>query len=224
MLLIVEDDTVILQGLSLSLKREGWAVLTAQTQAEALKLFEQYQEEVSLCLLDIGLPDGDGISLCRHMREKSLVPIIFLTAHDDEVHTILALEEGADDYVTKPFRFGELSARIRAVLRRQRQPEKASVMTVGDLTIDPVRAKVLLSHQEIVLTGQEYRLLLTLAQTPNQVFTRQELLEALWDDGSRFVTDNTLTVTIKRLRQKLSDQDGTWLETIRGQGYRLRSK
>ncbi|MGT2829762.1 response regulator transcription factor [Streptococcus hillyeri] len=224
MLLIVEDDSVILQGLSLSLKREGWQILTAQSQEEALALFNSHQKELKLCLLDIGLPDGDGIDICRQIRQVSDTPVIFLTAQDDEVHTVLALEEGADDYITKPFRFGELQARIRAVLRRQQKQQGQSLIQIGQLSIDSNLGKVTLADQEILLTSQEYRLLLTLARNLGRLLTRQELLEALWDDGARFVNDNTLTVTIKRLRQKLSDSDGDWIETVRGQGYRLRSE
>lgn len=224
MILIVEDDYLILQGLDLSLQHDGWQVATAKSKSEALAFLEEADlRKLDLCLLDISLPDGDGYEICRAIRDRADIPIIFLTAFDDELHTILALEQGADDYVTKPFRFRELSARIRAVLRRTKTTQQTdSVFNINGLEINTQNAKIYDGTEEVLLTAMEYRLLLLFLQDPNKVMSRQQILHQLWDDAGNYINDNTLTVYIKRLRLKLKDDKGQHIETVRGLGYRLR--
>lgn len=224
MVLIVEDDPIIVEALTLSLTQEGYEVCAAGTLAQARALLQgPRRETITLCLLDVMLPDGSGLDLCTEIRQWSDLPILFLTACDDEVHTVLALEQGADDYIAKPFHSRELLARMKAVQRRlakQEQPRR--VYQVGDNRIDLDSAKVWRGGQEVVLTAMEYKLLLVLLQHRGQALSRQQILDILWDDVGSFVSDNTLTVYIKRLRAKLADQGGQEIETIRGLGYRLR--
>lgn len=223
MILLVEDDPMIIDGLRLALELDDWSLLVAQTKAEALAIMASPQaKDISLYLLDMGLPDGTGLDICHLIRQTSQTPIIFLTAHDDEVHTVLALEAGADDYLAKPFRIQELRARIKAVLRRSEQVSPAKHLhSIGPVQVNTQTARVYLGQEEIVLTGTDYRLLLTLIHHRGQVLTRQQLLDSLFQEAGDFVTDNSLTVAVKRLRQKLGDPKGTQLETVRGVGYRL---
>jgi len=225
-ILVVEDDNIIAEGLRLSLTQEGYEPKVAGTKAEALKILGDTQSGIELCLLDVMLPDGTGFEICEEIRQRSDMPVLFLTACDDEVHAVLALENGADDYIVKPFHIRELMARIKAILRRTNrdagQPAASTVYTIGSNTVDVSAAKVTRDGQEINLTAMEYRLLLILLRNRGQILERGRLLDILWDEVGDFVNDNTLTVYIKRLRAKLDDAAGKEIETVRGVGYRLR--
>ena len=224
--LVVEDDEIIAEGLAISLEQEGYQVLKAETQAKALELLES-DAKIDISLLDINLPDGDGYTVCRQIRKKSRMPIIFLTACDDEIHTVLALEQGADDYISKPFRIRELLARMKAILRRSgtyadTQEKDKSIISVGDAKVNIHTAKVYREDEEIVLTAMEYKLLLIFIQHRGENISRQQILSQIWDDAGDFVNDNTLSVYIKRLRKKLGDsEDSQLIQTVRGIGYRM---
>ena len=194
--LFVEDDYSIAMGLEYSLKQEGYDVRTCHSAAEAFRALEE--EVIDICLA-----------------------VIFLTACEDEGNVVMGLDMGADDYITKPFRIRELLSRMKSVLRRyQKQDSAQKVFTIGEITIHPLQAKVYRDGQELFLTTMEYRLLLALAQAEGQVLTRNQLLESLWDIGGDYVNDNTLTVYIKRLREKLGGENEV-IQTVRGLGYRL---
>lgn len=221
--LVVEDDEMILEGLSIALSQEGYRVVTAKTCREAFEVLKK-EELPDICLLDVMLPDGDGYTVCREIRKKSGLPILFLTACDDEIHTVMALEIGADDYVAKPFRIRELLARMKAILRRsagQKQKE-ASVIKIGENQIFPDTGKVYAQNKEVLLTAMEYKLLLIFLNHRGKNLTREQILGEIWDDAGDFVNDNTLSVYVKRLRKKLGDtEESPLITTVRGIGYRL---
>ncbi len=220
---IVEDDAVILEGLTYSLTQEGYQVLTSGTVRDALSLLER-NTPFDFCLLDVMLPDGTGFEICRAIRARSQVPILFLTACSDEVNTVMALEQGADDYIAKPFHLRELLARMKAILRRTQgaSGQAPSLIQVGENQINTQTAKVTRGSEEVVLTATEYRLLLVFLNHRGQNLSRQQILDCLWDEAGDFVNDNTLTVYIKRLRRKLGDtEENQLIKTIRGYGYRM---
>ena len=191
---------------------------------DALKKVEKFNSEAhyDVCLLDVNLPDGDGFQVCKAIRSRSEVPVIFLTACDDEIHTVLAFEQGADDYIAKPFRIRELIARIKAILRRTRSDQGKEVVNVGGNTVDIMSGKVFRNGEEIFLSAVEYRLLLTFVKSRGQLLTRQQILTAMWDSAGDFVNDNTLTVYVRRLRKKLEEPgDKPVIVTVRGVGYRM---
>lgn len=220
--LVVEDDEMILEGLAIALLQEGYRVLTTKTCAEALTVLKE-EELPDICLLDVMLPDGDGYSICREIRKKSNLPILFLTACDDEIHTVMALEIGADDYVAKPFRIRELLARMKAVLRRtSNQKKEESVIWVGENQIYPDTGKVYVQNKEVLLTAMEYKLLLIFVNHRGRTLGREQILNEIWDDVGDFVNDNTLSVYVKRLRKKLgATEENPLITTVRGIGYRL---
>ena len=221
--LVVEDDSVILEGLRFALTQEGYQVMTAASAAEAMEVIEG-RDSIGFYLLDVMLPDGDGYQICRAVRQVSQAPILFLTACDDEVNTVMALEQGADDYIAKPFRIRELTARMKAILRRtSRNPEAAAnILTVGRNQGNLQTGRVYLDQEEIVLTAMEYKLLLIFLNHRGQILTRRQILEHIWDEAGDFVNDNTLSVYVKRLRKKLGDTaEGELIQTVRGTGYRL---
>lgn len=221
--LLVEDDELILEGLQIALHQEGYEVLTAKTCAEAFALLSQ-AELPDICLLDVMLPDGDGYQVCRRIQEKSSLPILFLTACEDEIHTVMALELGADDYVVKPFRIRELLARMKAVLRRAsgQRAEAETVICVGDNKIYPETGRVYAGNQAVQLTAMEYRLLMIFISHRGQILTREQILNDIWDDVGDFVNDNTLSVYVKRLRKKLgATEERPLIVTVRGIGYRM---
>lgn len=222
---VVEDDDIISEGLKISLEAEGYRVLTASTQADAMELLRK-KEEFHVCLLDVMLPDGNGYEICKEIRKTSDVPVLFLTACDDEVHTVLALEQGADDYIAKPFRIRELFARMKAVLRRYGKGDASDngvkPVMVGENRVELESGKVYRNGEEIILTAMEYKLLLIFLKNRGQILTRQQILNNIWDEGGDFVNDNTLSVYVKRLRKKLDDaEDGSLIQTVRGLGYRM---
>lgn len=220
MILIVEDDRFILEGLILSLKDEGFELVSASSFKEASALIEEKLNKMELILLDVTLPDGSGFDLFQMIREKSDVPILFLTAIDDEIHKVMALEQGADDYITKPFHIRELIARMRAVMRRYKGNE-TTLIRIGDNKIDLTRGKIWQNGQEVILTAMEYKLLLIFVNNRTQLLTRDQILDTLYDDLGEYVSDNTLTVYIKRLRDKMGPD---FIETVRGIGYRLKGE
>lgn len=164
------------------------------------------------------LPDGDGFSLCRKIKVDDIAPVIFLTAKDEEKDVVMGLELGADDYVIKPFRNMELLSRIKNVLRRNRSGNE---LTFADLKMDVDIRKLYKADNEVKLTKLEFEILKILLQNPKKVFTREEILSHIWDSAGNFVNDNTLTVTMKRLRDKIGDKEGNIIVTVRGVGYRL---
>ncbi len=221
MVLVVEDDSIIAEGLKLALTGEGMEVTLASSVSEAYAALENDDpgKKIDFCLLDMTLPDGNGMEICTKIRETSEMPIIFLTAMDDEIHTVLAFDKGADDYISKPFHIKELIARMKRLMKRN----KSSVATcvIGANKVDITNAKMYRDGNEVPLTAMEYKLLLVFINHAGEILDRDQILNILWDDVGSFVNDNTLTVYIKRLRSKLGDDEGELIETLRGQGYRL---
>lgn len=207
-------------GVTYSLRSEGFSVLPVSNLAQAR---EKRPEAYDLVLLDLGLPDGSGFSFCREVRFAGQTPIIILTARDDEPSVVQGLDMGADDYIVKPFRLRELLSRIRAVLRRRQPAAEPAVLRAGGLQLDTRAVRAWKDGAELLLTPLEYRLLLTLLLHKGQTLTRARLLESIWDIGGDFVNDNTLTVYVKRLREKIEDdpQNPRLLQTVRGMGYKL---
>ncbi len=221
-ILVVEDDLSIAMGIEYSLGQEGYEVKVCGNVAEGKAYIEN--EVVDLCLLDLTLPDGSGYELCKVAKENRDIPVIFLTACDDEVNVVMGLDMGADDYVTKPFRIRELISRIKSVLRRHNKTDSTkSIFIYSNIRVNTLEAKVYKNNKEVQLTALEYRLLLTFITHEGQALSRNQLLEGIWDIAGDFVNDNTVTVYIKRLRDKLEDDPGnpTFITTIRGIGYKV---
>lgn len=221
-ILLVEDDKIIASGLEYSLQQDQFTTILCYDVESAKKVVAEQLNEIALCLFDLSLPDGSGYELCQLVKERSDIPVIFLTANDDEVNVVMGLDMGADDYITKPFRIRELLSRIKTVLRRyHKQVQKTSIEIEG-VQINTIEGKVFKNGNEIILTALEYRLLLVFANHLGQVLSRTQLLEQIWDVAGDFVNDNTLTVYIKRLREKLEDQpqNPTIIKTVRGLGYK----
>ncbi|MGE5377326.1 MAG: response regulator transcription factor [Bacteroidota bacterium] len=219
-ILFVEDDDTIAMGVEYSLKQDGFQVSLAYRLEEARELLKR--QPFNLVLLDLGLPDGSGYELCKEIRAAGDTPIIILSARDEEASIVLGLDLGADDYITKPFRLRELISRMKAVLRRRGPVEAGDrTLTCGDVTVFTQQAKAYKSGREVLLTALEYRLLLTLILNQGRVLTRNQILSSIWDVDEDFVNDNTLTVYIKRLREKLEDdpQNPELIKTVRGLGY-----
>jgi len=223
-ILVVEDDKTIASGLEYSLQQEQYAVILCHDAAAAKQVITTQLDDIDLCLFDISLPDGSGYDLCRLVKARSEeVPVIFLTAVDEEVNVVMGLDMGADDYITKPFRIRELLSRIKSVMRRyQKQAQLKAAIDLGHLRVHTLEGKVYKRGEELVLTAMEYRLLLIFANHIGQVLTREQLLERMWDAAGEFVNDNTLTVYIKRLREKIEDdpQQPEIIKTVRGLGYK----
>lgn len=216
-IMLVEDNEAIIMGLEYLLSQEGYQVYTARTAAEARRYPER--EDCDLVLLDIGLPDGSGFELCRKIKEEYQIPVIFLTAREEEADVVKGLDLGAEDYVIKPFRNRELISRIRGVLRRT--GKGSVVLRCRDILLNTETGKVKRGEKEIPLTKLEYKILLNMMSRPGRLFTRDEILADIWDISGNFVNDNTLSVTMKRLREKLDDLDGQMIRTVRGMGYRM---
>lgn len=223
-ILIVEDDKTIASGLEYSLQQEQYDTMLCYDIAAAKAVLAGGPEQFALCLFDLSLPDGSGYELCKIVKARGDIPVIFLTAIDDEVNVVMGLDMGADDYITKPFRIRELLSRIKSVLRRyHRQTSLKTVVDIGHIRIQTLEGKVYKRNEEIVLTALEYRLLLIFANHIGQILSRNQLLEQIWDVAGDFVNDNTLTVYIKRLREKLEDdpQQPEIIKTVRGLGYKV---
>ncbi|WP_203248056.1 response regulator transcription factor [Sporosarcina beigongshangi] len=223
-ILLVEDDRTIALGLEYSLKQEGYEPLLCHNAASAIEVINHKMDDIDLCIFDLNLPDGSGYDLCQLVKKRQDIPVIFLTAYDDEVNVVMGLDMGADDYITKPFRIRELISRIKSVLRRSnRHTQPKDKIEIGNILISLLEGKVYKNGKEIVLTALEYRLFLIFANHIGQVLTRAQLLDRIWDVGGDFVNDNTLTVYIKRLREKLEDDphNPTMIQTVRGMGYKV---
>jgi len=223
-ILLVEDDKTIASGLEYSLQQENFSTVLCLNVESAKKVLAEELNQFALCLFDLSLPDGSGYELCNIVKERSDIPVIFLTAIDDEVNGVMGLDMGADDYITKPFRIRELLSRIRSVLRRyNKQIQTKAIIEIENVRINTLEGKVYKNGVEIILTALEYRLLLIFANHIGQVLTRNQLLEQIWDVAGDYVNDNTLTVYIKRLREKLEDhpQSPTLIKTVRGLGYKV---
>lgn len=224
-ILLVEDDRTIASGLEYSLQQDQFDTALCHDAASAKKIITEELDEISLCLFDLSLPDGSGYDLCKMAKARRDIPVIFLTAIDDEVNVVMGLDMGADDYITKPFRIRELLSRIKSVLRRYPAQNSAAKQTIqiDHILVNTLEGKVYKNGSEIQLTALEYRLLLIFANHIGQVLSRNQLLERIWDVAGDFVNDNTLTVYIKRLREKLEDnpQEPTIIKTVRGLGYKV---
>ncbi|MBU5439698.1 response regulator transcription factor [Tissierella sp. MSJ-40] len=219
-ILLVEDDATLAMGVEYSLKNEGYEVDVANNVASAKALIDE--KEYILIILDVMLPDGSGYELCKYIRRDKTTPIIFLTAHDEEVNIVMGLDIGGDDYITKPFRIRELISRIKAVLRRYSKVSISDSLISKDIKVNQMENKVYIKEEEIFLTPSEYKLLLILMNHPHQVLPRARVLEKLWDIDGEFVDDNTLSVYIRRLREKIEEDSSNplYIKTVRGIGYR----
>lgn len=219
--LLVDDDTSIVSNLRTFLNQEGFQVTSANNQKETIDLLDSGQYHFDLALLDVSLPDGSGFSLCSAIKANSDIPVIFLTASDDEYSVVAGLDLGADDYIPKPFRPRELISRMNSVLRRYHRGSQP--LEYRELKADTVRGLVYKNNVELTLSALEYRLLLLFLSNQGIVLTRSRLLDELWDMAGEFVNDNTLTVYIKRLREKIEADPAhpEYIKTIRGLGYKL---
>ena len=216
-ILLVEDNETIIMGLKYSLEQEGFQVISAKTAKESKEKLDN--KSIDIVLLDVSLPDGNGFEICKEIKEKNDIPVIFLTAQDEETSVVLGLDLGADDYIVKPFRTRELISRIKSVLRRYGKKEENNIIQYKNIKIDTISAKVYKNNKEIIFTSLEYRILLMLFTNQNKLITREQLLEKIWYIAGNFFNDNTLTVYIKRIREKL--EDDSIIKTIRGLGYRI---
>ena len=220
-ILLVDDDPRLRDLVRIALERAGWQVVTAADGQEAL--LHASREAPDFIVLDIGLPELDGFEVCRRIRQRSEVPILFLTARDDEVDCILGLELGADDYVTKPFSPRELVARIRTILKRSQKTQAPSALRPGGLSLDPLAHRCQINDQEITLTAREQSILTLLLQDPVRIRSRAELISQIWGAGSQ-VSDRTLDSHLRNLRAKLEQAGGhDLIETVHAVGIRLRA-
>lgn len=238
-ILLVEDSDAIIMGLKYSLEQEGFRVITAKTITEAEKcIINQGREfeinkaketknkdisKIDLILLDITLPDGNGFDFFKELKKKEDVPVIFLTARDEEIDIVKGLDLGAEDYIVKPFRVKELISRIKVALRRYNKLLSSTIECNG-IILDTENMEVKKEGKSIELTSLEFKILLMLFTNKNKLVTREAILNKIWDLAGNFVNDNTLTVYIKRIREKLGDTDGKIIKTIRGVGYKVDGK
>src|SRR3712207_3509946 len=219
-------------GMEYTLKQENFIIYRASNLKEARQKFKE-EQNLNLILLDLTLPDGSGYDFCEEVRKESLLPIIFITACDEEANVVLGLDLGGDDYITKPIRIRELISRINAVLRRKSMltentksnnsdSHNENKINSGDIIVEPLKAKVYKGMEEIILTAGEYKLLLILLENKGNVLSRNVLIERLWDVDGNFVDGNTLNVYIKRLREKIevNPKESKYIETVRGIGYK----
>lgn len=218
-ILLVEDDITLAMGMEYSLSSEGYDIDIAKTFIQGKKFIDE--KDYKLIILDVGLPDGNGFDLCKYIRTKGDVPVIFLTAEDEEVNIVMGLDIGADDYITKPFRIKELMSRIKAILRRSNALKSDSILKSKDLTLNRGKTKLYKNSTLIQLTPSEYKILLMFMENPEITLSRTNILENLWDVDGNFVDDNSLSVYIKRLREKIEDNPSKpeYIKTIRGRGY-----
>ncbi|MEY8000081.1 response regulator transcription factor [Clostridium sp. Mt-5] len=224
-LLLVEDDSALAAGIEFTLKDEGYEVLTVPTVKDTKKIMENRNFHV--VILDINLPDGNGYDLCRYIREKSDVPIVFLTALDEEVNIVLGLEIGGDDYITKPFAVREFLSRIKAIIRRNYKKESSgSRFQSGNIVVDTSSALVKKNDKKVMLTAQEYKLLLIFLNNPEALMRREEILGRLIEGEKSFFDENTMSVYIRRIREKIEDDSKKpeYIVTQRGIGYMWNKK
>ena len=217
----VEDDASLRSGLTFALEKQGYAVTAASTQAEAEALWQA--GAFDLVILDVSLPDGSGYDLCRMIRQTSQVPLIFLTAADEETEVIMGLDLGGDDYITKPFKLAVFFSRVNALLRRSGHfPETGWQLTSGGITVDLLQQTVTRNGNPVDLTATEYKLLCFLMENPGQVLSADQILGRLWDCEERYIDSSTLTVYIRRLRTKMEEDPAhpQKILTVRGMGYK----
>ena len=222
-ILMVEDDSTIAFAVKYAVEQEGFNLDIAENLENARKIVNS--KEYDLILLDVMLPDGNGYEFLKQLREHDEdTPVIFLTACDEEVNIVMGLDIGGDDYITKPFRVRELISRINAILRRKgkSQDSNKKILKFINISIHTLEARVFKNNEEIFLTSAEYKLLLILIQNKNMVLSRAQILEKLWDVTYDFINDNTLSVYIKRLREKIEDDSSKpqYILTVRGLGYK----
>ena len=216
-ILLVEDNNSIILGLEYLFKEEKLEYSITKNKRDTLNILDK--EKFDLVLLDVSLPDGNGFDICKYIKERKNTPVIFLTAKDEEKDVVQGFDLGADDYIIKPFRNRELISRINNVLRRKENLNNYFVS--GNIKIDTDNCKVYKDEKEVVLTKLEYKILVNLFMNKNRLITREEILNDIWDIAGNFVNDNTLTVYIKRIREKIGDKDAKIIETVRGLGYRI---
>lgn len=219
-ILLVEDDKEIIRNLTAFLKEEGFDTDYVSGQKAAIDYIENNGSEIDIVLLDVSLADGNGFAVCSAIKQTTDIPVIFLTASGDEFSVVTGLDMGADDYIAKPFRPREFISRIKNVLRRSGRIN--TVLELGDVKIDTTAGNVTKSGKEVILSALEYRCLLIFANNKGNVLSRSRLLDEIWDVAGDFVNDNTLTVYIKRLREKIENdpQNPEIIKTVRGMGYR----
>ncbi|MCC0696789.1 MULTISPECIES: response regulator transcription factor [unclassified Clostridioides] len=220
-ILLVEDDLSLIYGLEFSIQKSGFSVDIARTVKEALRMYKE--KNYDLLILDVSLPDGNGFDICKKVREVSNVPIIFLTASDEEVNVVMGLDMGGDDYITKPFKLNELISRIKALLRRYNfTNENVTELKSNSITVKLLENRVFKNEIELELTTAEYKLLCLFMKNKNIILTRKNILDKLWDGNGSFVDDNTLSVYVRRLRNKIEDnpENPKFLLTVRRMGYK----
>lgn len=217
----VEDDLSLINGLTFALKKQGYEIVVARTKAEALGMWERGNYD--LVILDVSLPDGSGYELCEEMRRTSKVPVIFLTAADEETDIIMGLDIGGDDYITKPFKLAVFLSRVNALLRRSSNFEQTdTVLDSNGIKVELLKRKAYKNGNEIDLTAGEYRLLCMFMENPDQVLSPGQILGSLWDREEDYIENSTLTVYIRRLRAKIEDDPGKpeKIVTVRRMGYK----
>lgn len=221
MLLLVEDDASLIDGLSYALRKQGFEIMIGRSVKEAVLLFNEGRFD--LLILDLALPDGSGFEICKRVRQVSAVPIIFLTAADEETNVVMGLDMGGDDYITKPFKMSELLSRINALLRRTRSfaANEAELLS-NNIRVLPVKGQAFRDEVPLNLTAAEYKLLCLFMQNPNAILAKEQILDRLWDRNGNFVDDNTLAVYVRRLRMKIEADPNNprYLLTVRGMGYK----
>ena len=220
LIFLIEDDEALAEGISFMLEKEGYETERFSACSDSRRALEQTQPD--LILLDWNLPDGDGLMLCREISEKWKIPILMITARDMEIDQVMCLESGADDYIAKPFSLAVLKARIVALLRRQGgQSEKAGQLISGQIRVDNKEMRAWKEDEELDLSLTEYRILKYFLENKNQVLLKEQILSHMWDNGGKFVEENTLMVNIRRLRTKV-EKDAShpeYIKTVHGMGY-----
>ena len=220
LIFLIEDDEALAEGISFMLEKEGYETERFSACSDSRRALEQIQPD--LILLDWNLPDGDGLMLCREISEKWKIPILMITARDMEIDQVMCLESGADDYIAKPFSLAVLKARIVALLRRQGgQSEKAGQLISGQIRVDNKEMRAWKEDEELDLSVTEYRILKYFLENKNQVLLKEQILSHVWDNGGKFVEENTLMVNIRRLRTKV-EKDAShpeYIKTVHGMGY-----
>ncbi len=218
--LLIEDDLSLIEGLKFSLSKNGFDVTVERTVKEAKKRFNR--EEYRLVLLDLMLPDGSGFDICKSIRQSSEVPIIFLTASDEEVNVVMGLDLGGDDYISKPFKLNELISRINAVMRRTETMDDRTELSSNGIVVKLLEGRALKNGKDMELTSAEYKLLCLFMKNPRRVMSRDQIMQELWDSHESFIDDNTLNVYISRLREKIEEnpKHPSFLVTLRGMGYK----
>lgn len=220
LIFLIEDDEALAEGISFMLVKEGYETERFSACSDSRRALEQIQPD--LILLDWNLPDGDGLMLCREISEKWKIPILMITARDMEIDQVMCLESGADDYIAKPFSLAVLKARIAALLRRQgNQTEKNGQLISGQIRVDNKEMRAWKEDEELDLSLTEYRILKYFLENKNQVLLKEQILSHVWDNGGKFVEENTLMVNIRRLRTKV-EKDAShpeYIKTVHGMGY-----